>query len=78
MSAWEGGVPHRQMLCFDTPGTRVEAIRSSEGVMFYASKYICKLDTDAAESSGRFWGLHNVKEIEAPSRFRWTVSKRCG
>ena len=44
-------------------GTRVEAIRSSEGVMFYASKYVCKLDTDAAESSGRFWGLHNVKEI---------------
>jgi len=31
--------------------------------MFYASKYVCKLDTDAAESSGRFWGLHNVKEI---------------
>jgi len=31
--------------------------------MYYASKYVCKLDTDAAESSGRFWGLHNVKEI---------------
>ena len=31
--------------------------------MFYASKYVCKLDTDVAESLGRFWGLHNVKEI---------------
>jgi len=31
--------------------------------MFYASKYVCRLDTDAVESSGRFWGLHNTKEI---------------
>ena len=41
-------------------GTRVEAIRSREGVMFYASKYVCKLDTEAAESAGRFWGIHNA------------------
>jgi len=40
-------------------GTRVEGIRSREGVMFYASKYVCKLDTEAAESAGRFWGIHN-------------------
>ena len=44
-------------------GTRVEAIRSREGVMFYASKYVCKLDTGAAESSGRFWGIHNAPAI---------------
>ena len=44
-------------------GTRVEAIRSREGVMYYASKYVCKLDTEATESSGRFWGIHNVPGI---------------
>ena len=44
-------------------GTRVEEIRSREGVMFYASKYVCKLDTESAEGCGRFWGIHNSGEI---------------
>jgi len=44
-------------------GTNVEEIRSREGVMYYASKYVCKLDTESAESSGRFWGMHNCAEI---------------
>ncbi len=44
-------------------GTRVEEIRSREGVMFYASKYVCKLDTESTEGCGRFWGIHNREEI---------------
>lgn len=44
-------------------GTNVEEIRSREGVMYYASKYVCKLDTESAEGSGRFWGIHNRTEI---------------
>ena len=44
-------------------GTRVEQIDSREGVMFYASKYVCKLDTEAIGNAGRFWGVHNVQEI---------------
>jgi hypothetical protein len=44
-------------------GTRVEQIRSREGVMFYASKYVAKLDTEAIGNAGRFWGMHNLKAI---------------
>ena len=44
-------------------GTRVEQIHSREGVMFYASKYVCKLDTEAIGNAGRFWGVHNVQAI---------------
>jgi hypothetical protein len=44
-------------------GTRVEQIRSREGVMYYASKYVCKLDTEAVGNSGRFWGMHNIGAI---------------
>ena len=44
-------------------GTRVEQIRSREGVMFYASKYVAKLDTEAVGNAGRFWGMHNLKGI---------------
>jgi len=40
-------------------GTNVEEIRSRAGVMYYASKYICKVDSDAAGPSGRWWGMHN-------------------
>ncbi len=31
--------------------------------MYYASKYVSKLDTEAVGNSGRFWGIHNVKAI---------------
>jgi hypothetical protein len=41
----------------------VEEIRSRDGVMYYASKYVCKLDTESAEGAGRFWGIHNRTEI---------------
>jgi hypothetical protein len=44
-------------------GTRVEPIRTREGVMFYASKYISKLDTEAVGNAGRFWGMHNAAAI---------------
>ena len=44
-------------------GTRVEQIRSREGVMFYASKYVAKLDTEAVGNAGKFWGMHNLKAI---------------
>lgn len=44
-------------------GTNCQQIKSSDGVMYYASKYISKLDTDAVGNAGRFWGLHNVSEI---------------
>lgn len=44
-------------------GTRVEQIRSREGRMFYASKYVGKLDTEAVGNAGRFWGVHNVGAI---------------
>ncbi len=42
---------------------RVEQIRSREGVMYYASKYVCKLDTEAVGNAGRFWGVHNVQAV---------------
>ena len=44
-------------------GTNVGEIRSREGVMYYASKYVCKLDTESAEGAGRFWGIHNRSVI---------------
>ncbi len=44
-------------------GTRVEPIRSREGVMFYAAKYVGKLDTEAVGNAGRFWGIHNRTKI---------------
>jgi hypothetical protein len=44
-------------------GTGCEQIKSRAGVMYYASKYVCKADTEAVGNAGRFWGIHNVKFI---------------
>jgi hypothetical protein len=47
-------------------GSRVEAIRSSNGVKSYVSKYMCKDDeaeASAGEGLGRFWGVINSKVI---------------
>ncbi len=40
-------------------GTRVERVRSWDGVNWYAAKYLGKLETlsPAAQSPGRFWGV---------------------
>lgn len=51
-----------------TAGTSVENVRSREGVAFYASKYICKMDEeDAVEQSGgsigRTWGIFNREKL---------------
>lgn len=44
-------------------GTRVEQVKSREGVMYYASKYVCKADASTVGAAGRFWGVHNVQLI---------------
>lgn len=45
-------------------GTRVEAIRSWNGVMMYAAKYMGKIETcQGWESPGRFWGVRNKEFI---------------
>ena len=31
--------------------------------MFYAAKYVGKLDTEAVGNAGRFWGIHNRSKI---------------
>lgn len=61
-------------------GTRCEEIESSEGVMFYAAKYISKIDSDAVGNAGRFWGVHNVTAVPWPKRSRsaWIGSRPCG
>jgi len=61
-------------------GTQVDHIRSREGVMYYASKYICKVDSDEAGPVGRWWGMHNrgeipwaeieLQELESPTAYR--------
>lgn len=40
-------------------GTRVERVRSSRGVLFYTSKYICKSDSYVMAGWGRYWGVVN-------------------
>ncbi len=45
-------------------GTRVEIIRSWNGVMSYASKYMGKIEElPGWESPGRFWGIRNKEFI---------------
>jgi hypothetical protein len=46
-------------------GTSVERVRSTQGVMFYASKYVCKVeDEDETEVRvGRWWGVHNCAKL---------------
>jgi len=38
-------------------GTRVEAIRSRNGVLYYASKYCAKVSGAPLEETGRVWGV---------------------
>jgi hypothetical protein len=45
-------------------GTRVEGVKTWRGVMFYASKYIAKVDQRSfTDSPGRFWGVYNKEQI---------------
>ena len=44
-------------------GTRVEPVRSVNGVLFYTAKYICKQDNDLLEGSGRVWGIVGRAEL---------------
>lgn len=44
-------------------GTRVERIRSPQGVFWYASKYVAKIDTEQVPGVGRFWGLFNAAQL---------------
>lgn len=44
-------------------GTRVEPIRSPQGVMWYASKYVAKEDETEAGEVGRCWGTFNADKI---------------
>lgn len=44
-------------------GTNVEQIRSPEGVMWYASKYVAKIDQEQAGQVGRWWGCVNPLKI---------------
>lgn len=57
-------------------GTRVEFIRSYKGVIFYAAKYVAKVDVGtSADGCGRFWGVMGreflpVEVIECALSFR--------
>lgn len=46
-------------------GTKVEKVRSWNGVMSYASKYVGKLQELPADwtNPGRFWGIHNREAV---------------
>lgn len=44
-------------------GTNVEQTHSRNQVMYYASKYVCKSDTEGVEDQGRFWGIFNRESI---------------
>ena len=46
-----------------TAGTNCEQIRTREGVMFYASKYVCKVDGESVPGVGRYWGVFNAQSI---------------
>ena len=49
-------------------GTRVEAIRSTKGVMYYTAKYICKAQDFYLSGWGRYWGVWNRKKQDAEGR----------
>lgn len=44
-------------------GTRVEQVRSVNGVMYYTSKYICKAENLELEGIGRIWGVIGRSEL---------------
>ena len=44
-------------------GTRVEPVRSVQGVLYYTSKYICKSENDELEGIGRMWGIVGRSEV---------------
>lgn len=45
-------------------GTRVERVRSSRGVMYYTTKYICKSDSYVMPGWGRYWGVVNREMLK--------------
>lgn len=61
-------------------GTRLEEIRSWNGVMFYASKYIAKEDAEGLGEEfghvGRWWGIVNRARIPWAVRVRVDLSRR--
>lgn len=46
-------------------GTRVERVKSRNGVMFYAAKYLSKVDLEPWKDLdvGRFWGIYFRKNM---------------
>jgi hypothetical protein len=44
-------------------GTSVEPVRSSNGVMYYTAKYICKADNLKLFGWGRYWGIVNRESL---------------
>lgn len=44
-------------------GCRVEKVRSVNGVMFYASKYLSKIDSASVSGFGRWWGVVNREKL---------------
>jgi hypothetical protein len=44
-------------------GTRVERVRSVNGVLYYTSKYICKAENLDLPGWGRYWGIVNRREL---------------
>jgi hypothetical protein len=44
-------------------GTSVEPVRSSNGVMYYTAKYICKADNLKLFGWGRYWGVVNRETL---------------
>lgn len=44
-------------------GTNAVKVRSRKGVMYYASKYVCKSDSESIDGQGRFWGIFNRTKI---------------
>ncbi|MEI6297692.1 MAG: hypothetical protein WCO84_08730, partial [bacterium] len=44
-------------------GTNCEVVRTAEGVLSYAAKYIGKADSAAAGPVGRYWGIFNRTQL---------------
>jgi len=44
-------------------GTRVEAVRSVKGVIYYTNKYICKAENFNLPGWGRYWGMINRQDL---------------
>jgi hypothetical protein len=57
-------------------GTRVEQVRSTAGVMWYASKYCAKVDEGLEMETGRVWGVLNHECLPWSESLRFELTQR--